>query len=150
MNGRPDAISSYGRIANAEQNPLQQLIMLYDGAINFLRQTAADIDSRDLVKKAEHVNRALDILHYLQQILDLENGGAPAQALDRLYTVLSIKVLRASAHLDARGIREAAELLVPVRKSWITVANSSEQKSQLPGPWSAASEPARLRKTMLA
>lgn len=150
MNARPDAISSYGRIANAEQNPLQQLIMLYDGAINFLRQTAADIECHDLVKKAEHVNRALDIVHYLQQILDLEKGGAPAQALDRLYTVLAIKILRASAHLDARGMREAADLLAPVRQSWIALANVSERKTEVQSNWSTPSDAPRLGRTMLA
>src|SRR5918912_395633 len=119
MYGKTNAISSYGKIANAETNPLRQLVMLYDGAIGFLERAAADIESRDLVKKAEHVNRALDILNYLQGILDFEKAAGAAQTLDRLYTIVSMTVLRASADLDPAGMRHAGQLFAPVSDSWL-------------------------------
>jgi flagellar protein FliS len=130
MYGKSSALSSYGRVANSESDPLQQIVMLYDGAIKFLRLAAANIESKDIPKKAEHVNRALDILNYLQGILDFEHGGTVAQTLDSLYTLVSMKILRASATLDAPGMRAAAELLAPVRDSWTVVAASS--KSNIP------------------
>ena len=103
MYGKSSALSSYGRVANSENDPLQQIVMLYDGAIKFLRLAADNIEARDIPKKAEHVNRALDILNYLQGILDFERGGDVAQTLDSLYTLVSMKILRASATLDAKG-----------------------------------------------
>lgn len=123
MNGRSNALASYGKIANTEVDPLQQLVMLYDGAIKFLRLAADDIERKDMVAKANHVNRALDIINYLQSILDFERGGEVAQALDRLYTMVSMKVLRASANLDASALVGAAYLLSPVRDSWHQVAS---------------------------
>jgi flagellar protein FliS len=125
MYGKPDALSSYGRVANGEKDPLQQIVLLYDGAIKFLRLAAANIESKEIPQKAEHVNRALDILNYLQGILDFERGGAVAHTLDKLYTLVSMKVLRASAVLDATAMRAAAELLAPVRDSWIVVAGAA-------------------------
>ena len=124
MYGKSSPLSSYGRVANSESDPLQQIVMLYDGAIKFLRLAAANIESKDIPKKAEHVNRALDILNYLQGILDFERGGTVAQTLDNLYTLVSMKILRASATLDAPGMRAAAGLLAPVRDSWTVVAAS--------------------------
>lgn len=125
MYARPKALANYGKIALSESNPLMQIVMLYDGAIKFLNLTADDIDSNNLVAKAEHSNRALDIINYLQTILDFERGGESAVILDKLYRSITVLVLRASAELDADLMRRAAELLVPVRNSWETNAKNS-------------------------
>jgi flagellar secretion chaperone FliS len=127
-------VASYGRMANSETDPLQQLVMLYDGAIKFLRLSADDIGASEIARKAEHVNRALDILNYLQGILDFDKGGEVAHTLDKLYTLVSMKVLKASAVLDEKGMRTAAELLVPVRDSWAVVAAASKQRPQVSDP----------------
>lgn len=125
MYAKPKAIASYGKIANTESNPLKQIVMLYDGAIKFLNLTAADIEKSDFVAKAEHSQRALDIINYLQSILDFEKGGSVAQSLDNLYRSITVLVLRASAELDVSLMRRAADLLAPVRDAWETNANNS-------------------------
>ena len=43
MNRHANALASYGRVANSENDPLEQVVMLYDGCIRFLRQAASDI-----------------------------------------------------------------------------------------------------------
>jgi flagellar protein FliS len=131
MYGKSNAMASYGRVANTEKDPLQQVVMLYDGAIKFLRLTATDIEAGEMVSKAEHVNRALDILNYLQGILDFERGAEVAQTLDSLYTLVSMKVLQASARLDADGMRRAADLLTPVRDSWGVVVLAVQDHSAI-------------------
>jgi len=139
MYKRPNALASYGKIANAETDPLKQIVMLYDGAIKFLNLTAADIDNGDLIAKAEHSNRAFDIIHYLQSILDYNRGGESAVILDNLYTRISTLVLRASAELDAKLMRRAAELLVPVRDAWETNArNVSPAMATMPRSFQTA------------
>lgn len=125
MYAKPKAIASYGKIANTESNPLKQIVMLYDGAMKFLNLTADDIEKNDLVAKAEHSQRALDIINYLQSILDFEKGGNVAQSLDNLYRSIAVLILRASAELDASLMRRAADLLAPVRDAWETNANNS-------------------------
>lgn len=122
MYKQPKALASYGRIANAETNPLKQIVMLYDGAIKFLNMTAADIEAKDYAAKAEHSDRALDIINYLQSILDFERGENMAVTLDKLYRSIQVLVLRASAELDADLMRKAADLLAPVRDAWETNA----------------------------
>ena len=125
MYGRPKALASYGKIANAQENPLQQIVMLYDGAIKFLQLTATDIENNDLTAKAEHSTRALDIINYLHSILDFERGGDVSPALDHFYRSILVLVLRASANLDAAMMRRAAELMVPMRDAWETNARAS-------------------------
>lgn len=123
--GRPKAVTTYGRIANAEANPIQQIVMLYDGAIKFLRLAASDIEANDIPAKAEHTGRALDIVTYLQSTLDYQRGGEVAPALNELYAHVISLTLRASAALDATMMRRAADLMAPVRDAWETNARAS-------------------------
>ena len=125
MSSRLHALAAYGAVANAETNPLQQIIMLYDGAIKFLRLAAANIEADDLTAKAEHSNRALDIVSYLQSILDFEKGGDVAPTLDIFYITLSVQILNASAKLDSRKMEQAAESLIPVREAWVSQVSAA-------------------------
>jgi len=134
MYAKSNAIASYGRIANTESDPLEQVVLLYDGAIRFIRLAQDDIKYGRLAEKAEHVNRALDIITYLQGILDFERGAEVAQTLDNLYTLVSMHVLQASAKLDESAMLKAAELLIPVRDSWHVVARSVQKTSMPPDP----------------
>ncbi len=145
MYGRNNALANYGKIANTETNPLKQIVMLYDGAIKFLNLTATDIEASDLTAKAEHSNRALDILNYLQSILDFERGGEAALVLDNLYRRITVLVLRASAELDATLMRRAADLLAPVRDAWET--NAQNQINAAPVP---TANPASFRMSSAA
>lgn len=113
--------------------------MLYDGAIKFLRLAALDIESGDLAAKAEHTNRALDIIAYLQSILDFERGGEVAPALNVLYSAITTDTLRASAQLDKAMMERAADLLVPVRDSWASNASAPGAPLERPHPCGQAS-----------
>jgi flagellar protein FliS len=131
MYAKSNAIASYGRIANTETDPIKQIAMLYEGAIKFINLAASDIEAKDFAAKGEHLNRALDIINYLQSILDFEKGDEVAVSLDRLYRSISLMVLRASAAPDADAMRQAAALLAPVRDAWETNARIAAEKSSL-------------------
>jgi flagellar protein FliS len=118
MYAKPRAINSYGRMANTETDPIRQIVMLYDGAIKFLNLTALDIENGDYAGKSEHSGRALEIVMYLQSILDFDKGGDVAANLDKLYRSITAMVLKASAKMDAAMMRKAGELLAPVRDAW--------------------------------
>jgi flagellar protein FliS len=122
---QPKSLASYGKIANTESDPIRQVVMLFDGAIRFLNLTASDIEAMDFVAKAEHSTRALEIIGYLQSILDFETGREVAISLDRLYRSVTSMILRASAKPDADLMRQVVKLLVPVRDAWETNANLS-------------------------
>ncbi len=140
MNWKANALAAYGKVASTETDPLQQIVLLYDGAIKFLRLSAADIEAGDLAAKGEHTNRALDIIGYLQSILDYERGGEVAPILNTLYLNVTADTLRASAQLDSALLRQTAELLAPVRNAWASnaqatapVAAAIPQHTQLAG-----------------
>jgi flagellar secretion chaperone FliS len=125
MYGRSNALSSYGRVANAEANPIQQIVLLYEGAIKFLRMASASIEANDIAAKAEQTDRALQIINYLQSVLDFEHGGDVSVSLDALYMSVTMIIINASAKLDAAEMLRAADLLAPVRDAWATNARAN-------------------------
>jgi flagellar protein FliS len=142
MYAKTKALASYSRMANAEDDRLKQIVMLYDGAIKFLNLTAADIEAADFAAKGEHSNRALDIIGYLQSILDFESGGKVAESLDNLYRSVTLLILRASAGPDADLMRRAAGILAPVRDAWDT--NAKNAVSHVPFEMASASASSNL------
>jgi flagellar protein FliS len=145
---RNHALAAYGSVANAESNPIQQIVMLYDGAIKFLRLAATDIEAGDITAKAEHSNRVLDIMIYLQSILDFERGGEVAPALDTLYLNVMAMALRASATLDAEAMRQAAEMLAPVRDAWAVNVEQLAEPAYAPAYTHESAPADRLRVTV--
>lgn len=146
MYGRANQIASYGRVANAEADPIQQVVMLYDGATKFLRLAASSIEDGELRAKAEQTDRALQIVNYLQSVLDFERGGEVAATLNTLYTEVTLLVLKASAGLDAAKMRRAADLLEPVRGAWAAIAaDARAQESSAQAPSAPARQHAPLR-----
>ena len=139
MYKRPGGLATYNQVANMETNPIQQIVMLYNGAIKFLRLAAADIEAKDLAAKAEHTGRALDIVQYLQSILDFERGETVAPVLDGLYSSITALILKASLRLDAGLMRRAADLLTPVADAWATNAKAG---AALPATHAGVSSPA--------
>ena len=124
MQTAPRGLSAYNRVASMEPDPLQQIVMLYQDAMKFLRMAAADIDAADFAAKAEHSGRALDIISYLQSILDFERGQDVARVLDHFYSSVTALVLKASMTPDAALMRRAADLLAPVSEAWAINASA--------------------------
>ena len=129
MYNRTSGIAAYGKVANFETDPVKQVVMLYDGAIKFLKLAAADIEAADFASKGEHSNRALDIINYLQSVLDMKQGADVAASLDDLYSKVRMVILRASALPDAKLMGTAADLLKPVRDAWETNAHGQTATS---------------------
>jgi flagellar secretion chaperone FliS len=125
MYGKGLSVQAYRQVSNLETNPLRQVILLYDGAAQFLRRAAEAIEAQDIAAKTEHCNRALDIIAYLTSILDYERGAENAQAYGLLYACVSRQVVRASAAMDADLMRRSIELLTPVRDAWAQIAEAA-------------------------
>ena len=55
------------------------IVLLYEGAIKFLHQAKVCQEENDVAGKANHINRALDIISELNQSLNMNEGGDLAQ-----------------------------------------------------------------------
>lgn len=104
------------------RTPVELVVMLYDGAIKFLGQARDAMRAGDLVAKRHALSRGLAIVQELQNMLNMDAGGAVAERLDGLYTYIAGRCYEANAQRDAGGLDEAIRLLTPLRDAWATLA----------------------------
>jgi flagellar protein FliS len=106
------------------RSPLELIVMLYDGALRFLRETEEAIQRRDLVAKRDAMSRAFAILAELQGTLNMEQGGETAASLDSLYVYMINRLTEANVQLTTAPVREVITLLSGLRDAWATVAQA--------------------------
>lgn len=126
----------------------QILIMLYDGAIRFLRQATLAVDEDKKFVRIEKIGRTVAILTELSNTLDFEKGGEFALNMDSLYWYMIREVSRANAQNDAAPMRLVEKMLVELRDSWaqaIESNRSSLEKDDAEETEESAEMPRRLQ-----
>jgi flagellar protein FliS len=118
-------IDAYRRTEVQSASPLQLIVMLYDGALQFLNEARTAQMSGDLPRRAHALRRVAAILAECQSTLDLERGGAVAAELDRLYSYMSARLLDVTVKKDPTAIDELHKLLSPLRQAWSETAAQS-------------------------
>ena len=119
MNG----FNVYQETAISTQNRGRLIVMLYDGAMKFLRQAIEDIHQEDMTAKGKHIAKAQDILFELNTVLDMEKGGEIAQNLRSLYNFMQRHLTEANVRKDPRMIREVIDLLEELNQSWRAISH---------------------------
>lgn len=113
----------YQETAVSTQSRGRLIVMLYDGAIRFLRQAIDDLHRGDLTAKGRHIARAQDILFELNTVLDMEKGGEIAQNLRSLYNFMQRHLTQANLQKDPQMIQEVIGLLEELNQSWRAITH---------------------------
>ena len=87
------------------------LLMMYDGAIKFLKQSRAGLEEKDIPKFCRFLSKAQAIVAELMNTLDFEKGGKIARDLDRLYDFMLFYLTEANLYRDANRITRVIGLL---------------------------------------
>ena len=118
-----DALAAYRENSISTQSPGNMIVMLYDGAVNFLEQAVIAVNEKDHQGKANCINRAVAIIEELNVNLDMELGGEVAVSLHRLYAFMLRHLNQAVRKSDPDMIRNVIRLLKDLNESWRVVAN---------------------------
>ncbi|NIA16805.1 MAG: flagellar export chaperone FliS, partial [Planctomycetes bacterium] len=78
-------IETYQETAVTTQTKGRLVVMLYDGAIKFLKLAIKEIEAKNPEAKGKYISKALDILFELNTVLDMDIGGEVAVNLRKLY-----------------------------------------------------------------
>jgi flagellar protein FliS len=114
MNG----IAAYQQTAIGTQSKGRLIVMLYDGAIKFLRLAIRELEAQNYAAKGQYINRALDVINELNAVLDMDAGGEVAMNLRKLYLFMTRRLGEANAKRDPQMIREVITLLEELNQSW--------------------------------
>jgi len=99
-------------------SPEQLLIMLYDGAIRFVRQARFAIAENRLADKAKAISKAVAIVTEFSNTLDHEIGGEIALDLSRLYDFVSRELATVNARNDAARLDPVEKVLMALREGF--------------------------------
>ena len=126
----------YGKAHNAYQTVQvtttdkgRLLLMMYEGAIKFLKQSRAGLEENDIVKFCKYLNKGQAIIAELMNTLDFEKGGQIARDLDRLYDFMLFYLTEANLYRDAKRITKTIELIETIYKAYKTIIEQKQQDS---------------------
>ncbi len=117
------------QIASASKE--QILLMLYDGAIKFIRQARQGLKNGDRKQKGEGISRAVNIVGELDATLDFNIGGEIAENLDALYHFIIRQLTQGNLKDDDQALSVAESLLLDLRQTWEEAISSLSKKEEI-------------------
>jgi len=111
-------IETYQETSVTTQSKGKLVVMLYEGAIKFLKQAIKEIEAGSAEEKGKYISKALDILFELNAVLDMEAGGEVATNLRNLYLFMGRHLTEANTKQDTQKIEEVIKLLEELNKGW--------------------------------
>lgn len=106
---------------------LQLVVMLYEGAIGFLRQAQERMAARDVQGKGRYLGKALDIIAELNVSLNFQEGGDIAANLFQLYNFMTQHLTRANFEWNGGAVDEVIGLLASLKEAWLGVCQKARK-----------------------
>jgi flagellar protein FliS len=106
-----DGIAAYHDNAISTQSKGRLIVMLYDGAIKFMKLAIVEMEKKNYEAKGRYINRALDIINELNVVLDMDAGGEIASNLRKLYIFMNNHLSQANIKCDPQKVRDVIKLM---------------------------------------
>jgi flagellar secretion chaperone FliS len=121
MNPYADAQRAYAESSVITAPPERLVVMLYDGAIRFLRQGAGAYQNGQIEHALDRCRRAEAIVNELNLSLDMSYGEVP-ERLRSIYLYCKRQLNDAMLHADPAPLEVVQRLLGELRGAWDQVA----------------------------
>lgn len=106
-------------------DPLELVIMLYDGAIESLEKAAVAAAGGQIAMKLRFADKTIAIIDELLNCLNPEVGGEVAENLMNLYLYMMQEITLANARNDADRMHQVSSLLRQLRESWVSIKGTA-------------------------
>ncbi len=132
----------YNQVQIKTANKGKLIVMLYQGAIRFMKKSLLLIEKKDMEGKGNSLIRAQDIILELLYAVDqkmIDSGNELALNLQRLYLYSYRRLVQANIHVDPKAIEEVVGLMANLLEAWEQVAGGEGQdKGNAPPAFSVA------------
>ncbi len=116
-----DAKRAYTESAVLTAPPERLVVMLYDGAIRFLNQSAVAMRAGNQRVFLDRVQRGEAIITELNLTLDMRQGEV-SERLRAIYQFCNVHLTAATVEADPRKIDDVVRLLSELREAWQQIA----------------------------
>lgn len=114
---------AYQQTAIQTATPMQIIIMLYDGALRFIRIATDSIEKRKYDQANYNFIRAQAIIQELRAVLD--HKYPIAKNLERCYEYMLYRLIQANMRKDVSMAKEVMEHLETLKEAWKEVSKSA-------------------------
>ena len=129
--------NQYNQVQIKTANKGKLIVMLYQGAIRFMKRALILLQKKDMEGKGNALIRAQDIVLELLYSLDqelLDQGAELALNLQRLYLYSYRRLVHANVHLDTDAVDEVIKLMENLLQAWEQVVDGDSGTGQTPSP----------------
>ncbi len=102
----------------AAASPIELVLVLYAGVLDELERAKSHIASQRFERKAQSINKCIDILNALTSSLEFDTGGELVRNLSRLYDHCVYRLYEASAGMDCGKVDEVIAILANLHDGW--------------------------------
>ena len=95
--------------------PEKLMIMMFDGALQFLQKAKAAIVEGNLKERSQNIDGARKIIRELMRTIDLENGNDVSKQLFKLYNRMAMNLIKANVQRNAALIDIVIEDISNIR-----------------------------------
>jgi flagellar protein FliS len=113
-----NAATTYQQVALTTQNQERIVVLLYEGAICFLRQARLGMQNRRYAEKSLFLAKAQDIVFELNASLNMEVGGDIPSRLRALYAFVWAKLNQVNAKNDIPLLDRLIAILETMAGGW--------------------------------
>jgi flagellar protein FliS len=121
----------YRKQAVYNASPVGLVVMLYDGALQFMEAGKAAMLRKDLVEQSSNLQRAQKIVSHLMSTLDMEKGGEVSSNLMPLYQYVYRKLVEANVNDQSDLIDECVKIFSELREGWSKLDEKVPHKEQV-------------------
>ena len=119
------------------------MILLFDGALQFLQKAKSAIAEGNLKERAENIDGARKILRELMRTIDLENGNDVAKSLFKLYNRMTMNLIKANVTRkselidtvieDITNIRWGFQKAIEIQNGTVTLEEAMQEQQAMEG-----------------
>ena len=95
--------------------PEKLMIMMFDGALQFLQKAKIAIAEGKLQERSQNIDGARKIIRDLMRTIDLENGNDGSKQLFKLYNKMAMNLIKANVQRNATLIDNVIEDITNIR-----------------------------------
>jgi flagellar secretion chaperone FliS len=127
-------VNGYGKYKKTSiesANKEKVLLLLYEGAIRFIKQAKEANETKNIALRGEMIGRAYDIVMELCSTLDFKIGGDISKNLEQLYIYVLEELTRANITGDSKHFDNSLKILSILYDGWVqAIASIKKKESQ--------------------
>jgi flagellar secretion chaperone FliS len=105
------------------------LLMLYEGAVRFLKQAIQATEAKDIPEKSRLIGRVQDIINELKATLNHKDCGELAESLRALYDFITDRLVEGTKENNVNKLKEALVVLTTLHNAWHQAIASLKKES---------------------